>query len=109
MKNKLFIIFLFFIVSQGCIEDDLGISNEETFRFIWDEMDQNYGGFIPRNVNWDDVYTIYAPQVPASNTELEIWDICTDMLDILDDTHIFLYSNNLDKGFSSGEIFKIIT
>jgi len=88
---------------QGCLNDDVENNNPAIFQYIWDDMDQNYGGFIPRNIDWDSIYDIYQPQVGSTETESEIFDICTEMLDALDDQHIFVYSNNLDRGFSSGK------
>jgi len=103
MKSKLIFLLCTVITIQVCLKDDIENSNQAIFQFIWDDMDQNYGGFIPRTIAWDSIYEIYLPQVVLSNTELELFDICKEMLNGLDDQHIFLYSNNLDEGFSSGE------
>lgn len=102
MPNR-FVYFLCILLTfQGCLKDDVGKSNQETFQFIWDELDQNYGGFSVRMVDWDHMYEIYYPQAALSETESELYDISEEMLNLLDDQHISIFSYNLDKGFSSG-------
>lgn len=103
MRNRILCLVCILVTLQACLKDDIGTSNQETFQFIWDEFDQNYGGFIPRAVNWDSIYAVYQPQAILADTESELFAVCTDMLDLLDDQHIFLYSNNLGQGFSSGK------
>ncbi|MEE9439265.1 MAG: S41 family peptidase [Saprospiraceae bacterium] len=103
MKNRIIFILCIVFTLQSCLKDDLKNTNQDIFQYIWDDMDQNYGGFSPRNIDWNSLYEIYYPQAVASETEAELFSICTEMLDNLDDQHIFVYSNNLDQGFSSGK------
>jgi len=104
MKKKvlLYICCMAFAL-QSCLKDDIGKSQVETFQYIWDELDQNYGGFMPRKVDWNSVYAIYYPKASACTTDLQLFDVCASMLDLLDDQHVFIYSNKLDKGHASGK------
>ncbi len=95
MKNVIYLLILSFGLSS-CIKDDVENNNEEIFQSIWKDMDENYGGFIPRNIDWDSMYNIYHPQAQLAQNEMELWDVCTDMLDALDDQHI---SMHMDTGF----------
>lgn len=90
---------------QSCLTDEIGTSNQDIFQYIWDELDQNYGGFAPREIDWDSVYRVYITEAISSETELEIFEICSKMIDILDDQHVSIISTNLDTGFASGKEF----
>jgi len=103
MRIKILFILCILITSQACLKDDNSTSNQDTFQYIWDEFDQNYGGFISRNIDWDSIYLIYQPQAAQSVTESEIFDICSEMIDNLDDQHVSIYSHKLDRGFASGK------
>lgn len=105
MKNKILFTFCVTIAFSSCLKDDIGTSHENTFQYIWDEMDQNYGGFGPRNIDWYAIYQTYYPQVQSSTTDRELWEVCTDMLDLLDDLHVVMYSSDLDEGYSSNTEF----
>lgn len=104
MKNLyIFIISCCFFLS--CIDDNVEESNSAIFDSLWQEFDQKYGGFIPRKVDWDSLYQVYAPLVSDDMDEAAFFGVCTQMLDILDDQHVFLQSTaELGLGFSSGKI-----
>jgi len=105
MRNFLVCMCCIVFTFQSCLKDDIGSSHPETFQYLWDVMDQNYGGFIPRKVDWDSVYAIYQPQAALCETEDELWDVCANMIDILDDQHVYMYRANPERGFSSGKEF----
>ncbi|MGB1206783.1 MAG: S41 family peptidase [Chitinophagales bacterium] len=105
MKKIIYSIFIIIVsLSQACIKDDVANNNEAIFNYIWTEMDENYGGFIPRKINWDSIYVAYQPLAMASNTEDELWDICTSIIDVFDDQHIAIVDDVGKKGFASGKI-----
>jgi len=102
MKSRLISFCCLVLLLQACLKDEVGRSNQEMFQFIWDEMDQNYGGFIVRKVNWDSIYTVYSAGAVASTSDEDLWKVSTEMLEVLDDGHIKLYDSNDDKSFSPG-------
>lgn len=104
MKNIICYCSLVLLTFSACVKDDLGSTNQETFQYIWDTMDQNYGGFVPRNVDWDALYATYQPQISEQMSEAELWEVCTSMVDTLDDQHVYLYNFNTQQGFASGKI-----
>ncbi len=103
MKTSILFLLCVLLTLQSCLKDDIGNSNQDVFQFIWDDMDQKYGGFAARGIDWDAAYRTYSPMAAAAETELDLFDACAEMIDILDDQHVFIYSNNLDTGFASGK------
>jgi len=106
MINKICYSLFILLACTSCIKDEIDTDNVSIFNAIWDEMDARYGGFQVRNIDWDDSYTRYAPLVNSSLTELELFQVCTDMLDELDDQHIGIRTSKIDGieyGFSSGK------
>jgi len=102
--KKLTIILTATICFWSCIKDDIENSNTKIFETIWEEFDKNYGGFIPRQINWDSTYQVFAPQVSENMSELQLFEVCTSMLDIFDDQHVSLKTReNGGLGFSSGK------
>ena len=88
MRSKVSCLLCAFFVFSSCLKDDIGTSNQEVFQYVWDELDQQYGGFMARGVNWDSMYTALYPSAVASQTELEIFAICSELIDVLDDQHV---------------------
>jgi len=90
-KNIIFITFIFLGVSctNLFLEKDIKNTPENNFEVLWQEFDQHYALF--KNIDWDSVYSEYRPKVNANTSDEELWDICTEMLAILNDGHTRLY------------------
>lgn len=58
------------------------------FEDLWNDFDRNYANFDERNVDWQAQYDIYYPQVNATTTDDELYDILTQMLTVLNDGHV---------------------
>ncbi len=104
MKNNLSIITITILLIgfSACMKDKIGESNEDTFQYLWSEMSENYGGFQARNINWDSLYTIYQPQALNAGSQDELWTVCTQLLNHLDDSHVSIVDTKTDNGFISG-------
>ena len=63
---------------------------EGNFEAFWQEFDQLYGLFQVREVNWDEIYAEFRPQVDPQTTDEELYHILVTMLERLDDSHIGL-------------------
>ncbi len=109
MKARIVFIIIVMFAMQACLKDEMANSNQEIFMFVWNDMDQNYGGFIPRNIDWEAIFVEYNELVNLSNDEDELWEICTEMLEQLNDGHIKLFNTNNDEGFSSGRGCRSLT
>ncbi len=86
------IIFLF----TSCVKDEFYNkqgSNKENFNLLWKIIDESYCYFDYKHINWDSVYTVYAPKVSNDLSKYEFFDICKKMLQELRDGHVNLISD----------------
>ncbi len=75
-----------------------GVINTPTnnFQILWDTFNENYAFFDERNVDWQDQYTKYSPQIEDS-MGLNAWFVVVaEMLEPLHDAHVTLW--NADRG-----------
>ena len=63
---------------------------EKNFQILWNEFDRHYVFFQSKNVNWQALYDIYAPQVTNQTDNSELFAILSSMLTHLDDVHVTL-------------------
>lgn len=60
------------------------------FNSMWEGYDRWYGQFIVRDINWDSVYAETAPLIHDDMTDAELYTVLCQMIDPLDDIHVFL-------------------
>ncbi len=98
MKKNFLIVLLPLIYICGCENILLGPDPEDTpagnFYVLWKTLDEKYGLFPVKNVNWDSLYSVYSNQISSSTTEKELWDICSQLLSPLNDAHIGLFNRD---------------
>jgi carboxyl-terminal processing protease len=82
-------------------EDEVN-NPENNFELLWKDFDQHYGLFTVRKINWDSLYKVYRPKVNSKTTNDELWKVCTQLIEHLDDSHTFLLVANKDSGYISG-------
>ena len=63
---------------------------QKNFQILWDDFDRYYVFFESKNVNWQALYDIYAPQVTDHTDNSALFDILSSMLTHLDDGHVNL-------------------
>jgi hypothetical protein len=85
-------------------DDKLG-SNEYVFDELWNTIRERYALFSVKTVDWGDVYQRYRPRVKNSITADELFRICSDMLEELQDGHITLQSGA--KTFTYENFFRL--
>ncbi len=66
------------------------VDPEKNFQILWNEFDRHYVFFESKNVNWQALYDIYAPQVTDQIDNAELFDILSSMLTHLNDVHVTL-------------------
>jgi hypothetical protein len=107
MRKHLIIISIFFIFS-GCERMLLGPEPEDnpsgTFDVFWKTIDEKYGLFPVRYVNWDSLYAVGSKQINSSTTEDDLWNICGQMLSHFDDGHLTLYNTDYSKLYPSRQL-----
>ncbi|MBD5209479.1 MAG: S41 family peptidase [Bacteroidales bacterium] len=92
--NPLFILSLILLtLSSGCIREDVEPTDPVgNFDALWNLIDQRYCYFDQKNIDWDEVYNTYRPLVDNSTSDLQLFAICSQMLDCLKDGHVNLSS-----------------
>ena len=75
------------------IEDGFSEEPIENFDYLWKEVDQHYAYFELKAVNWDSVYAVYRPQVQPGMNDVELFNVCANMLNVLEDGHVNLTSD----------------
>lgn len=66
------------------------------FQALWNEIDRHYCFLSEKNVDWDEVYTRYAPLVTDKMSRQDLFTLMSQMLDELRDGH-----TNLSTPFAS--------
>ena len=66
------------------------VDPEKNFQILWNEFDRHYVFFKYKNINWQTLYDIYAPQVTDQTDNSELFDILSSMLAHLNDVHVTL-------------------
>lgn len=84
------------------IGDDPANTAENNFEILWGQFDRYYALFSLKGVDWNQVYTDYRPRVTATTSHTELWETVTEMLEILDDSHIELHDPVLNWEYISG-------
>lgn len=98
MKLILTSIFLFFSLSVSAQNSkDNPINN---FEKLWTEFNNRYANFELKNVDWQDTYDKYRPQITENTTSDELFEVCCEMLRELNDGHINLFGKtNVKKRY----------
>ncbi|WP_224995384.1 S41 family peptidase [Cesiribacter sp. SM1] len=86
--------FLLLLLNTGCEKELLSHetpnSPEQNFEVLWQEFDRMYGTFAVKRIDWQALYNQYRPQVTPTTTDGELFTIMTQLLEPLDDNHIYL-------------------
>ncbi len=100
MKNRLLLIVLLcfshFIMSAQKKADNPVL----TFEKLWSEFNDRYANFELKQVEWNDTYKKYRPQITEHTTQKELFTISCSMLRELQDGHV-----RLDGEIDSKEFF----
>lgn len=96
MVKKYSIIAALTLMLTSCI-DDLKVFNNtyrDNFEALWHIVDTRYCYFEEKNVDWDSVYRVFNARLKTDTVnELRFFDSMSEMLSILRDGHVNLYSD----------------
>lgn len=86
------------LVMLSCENLSLGEDEPNTqstnFELFWDDFDKHYSLFDVRNINWNELKTRYSPEVNDAISDVELWNILSNLIEHLDDSHTVLYDGN---------------
>ncbi|WP_111631035.1 S41 family peptidase [Larkinella arboricola] len=101
MKTKRLSTFLHLLILAGlaavetsCTRQLIGPDAPNTpvanFDQLWGEYDRMYGAFEPKKIDWQAAYQKYRPLVRDNMSDAELLKVMTQLLDVLDDNHVYL-------------------
>jgi len=110
MKTKTLRYWLMPLVAvsllAGCQDEWLGpvVPNDpmSNFESMWDGFHRYYGLFSVKQVDWDQAYATYRPQVNEWTTDDELKAIFKAMIDPLDDNHTYIITSENEPRIESG-------
>jgi len=94
-KLNLIIILILIILMSACqffLAPDPDNSPKGIFNAIWNDFNETYALFDVKGINWNAVYNQFYPQIRADMTDRELFNVCGNMLKVLDDSHVSLAS-----------------
>ncbi len=99
-KLKLLPIIASFLLLAGmthsCVDDsDLKTIYDPVANFdqLWKTIDEHYCFFDEKDINWNEIYGKYRPLVKDDTQYIQLFGICSAMLDELKDGHVNLISS----------------
>lgn len=101
-KFKRTLTLLVIILISGCrifLGSDPDTSPQGIFDRIWTDFNETYALMDVKGIDWDDAYNTFSPQILPGMGDRQLFDVCADMLAILNDAHVslmspFAYSNS---------------
>ncbi len=84
--------FLFVSCEQLLFERDPENTPVKNFESMWSAIDKKYSFFDFKDIDWNNIYTIYRPQVTNDMSDEELFDLLFDMLNQLRDAHVNLWA-----------------
>ena len=77
--KKLAYILLFGILLTGCekvlMEKEPGDDPVSNFESLWNNANEKYSFFEYKNINWDDIYAQYRPQVTDGMSNYKLFTV----------------------------------
>ena len=66
---------------------------EMNFQTFWETFNEHYAFFAERNIDWAAQYEIFRPQVTSTTSQLELFQILSNLAGTLVDTHVSIDSS----------------
>ncbi|MBN2348455.1 MAG: S41 family peptidase [Bacteroidales bacterium] len=94
--KKIYVTLIFVMVLSGCeklfFEEDIRNNVQNNFMVFWNDFDRYYPFFEIKNIDWDSVYDHYSPMITDQTTELQLFQIFSEMIKPLNDGHVAVIS-----------------
>jgi C-terminal processing protease CtpA/Prc len=93
-KNMRILIPLLLIFSISSCNVFLGPDPDNSpmaiFNSIWTDFDEKYALFDIKGINWKETRKKYSPQISPGMSDYELFEVCGNMLNTLNDPHVYL-------------------
>lgn len=95
MKKYIFLLFLPLFLFNSCMDEPVDYPNTNTgnFEALWKIIDTKYCFLDYKNINWDSIHYVYQKTLKDDATEIQLFDLLSDMLAELKDGHVNLFSS----------------
>ncbi len=96
MKQKLAVALatILALIATACHDtDSFPDSTDGNLEALWTILNEHYCFFEEKNIDWDEVLTTYRARLKPSMSQRELFDLCAEMLDLLQDGHVNLISS----------------
>ena len=104
-KIKLVVLLPAIFILSAC-QAFLGPEPDDTpkgiFETIWKDFDRTYALFEHKKINWNTVYDHFAPQVKDDMTDSALFELCYNMLSVLNDAHVWISNKDYSWTTSDG-------
>lgn len=99
MKRILISLSIICLVATSCVTEDVPADTPSgNLEFLWKILDRHYCFFDEKKaeygVDWDEVRARYAAQVTPGMTNMQLFDLCAQMLAELRDGHVNLTASH---------------
>lgn len=84
------VTILFSSCDKMLLEDEIPNNPVANFESLWNEFDAKYGLFQVKNIDWDSVCTVYHPQINKFSSDDDLYNVLTNMIELLNDNHVAL-------------------
>ncbi len=85
-------IFLLSSCEKALMEKDPAQTPVENFESLWQTANEKYSFFKYKDIDWNEMYNVYRPQVDDNMTDEQLFDVLGNMLNELNDGHTNLTS-----------------
>ena len=94
MKRIYYIIALLSVLFTSCHSvEEYENDPKGNFEALWTILDEHYCFFREKGIDWDEVHARYSRQISPKMTQRELFDVCSAMLEELQDGHVNLTSS----------------
>lgn len=84
------------------VNDSLANDPKYNFEVLWNTFNEQYAYFRERDINWDEMYKKYEPQIKSDTKRLELYLIFEKMLEEINDGHVSIdLPGELEKEYNS--------
>lgn len=93
-SNFSWLILLVFLTLSSCVDnEELPDTPSGNFEALWKIMDEHYCFFDEKGVDWDSIYTVYAPRFKGYMSDEQQLEVLGNMLAELKDGHVNLFTS----------------
>ena len=95
MQNKVGYLIVILLIALGCEKvfiEDADNSPMGNFEAFWQDIDRHYPYIQAKNIDWDAVYNEYQGQINSNTSDQELFDVLSEMVQILEDGHVNVWS-----------------